>query len=207
MIEGAGDVVVLPIRFGVGVVDVTTLIARCRQGDALAWEALVRGYQGRILGLARHYLRDPEEARDVAQEIFIRVYERLDSFQGGERFVPWMLSLARNCCIDRLRRIKVRTPDHAVPVEDNPQIPSPGPTAEKEAQTGELHALLYSALDKMTETNREIILLKEIQGLKIEEIATMLSVPVGTVKSRSNRARNELARRIRILDPSYGGAA
>jgi RNA polymerase sigma-70 factor (ECF subfamily) len=189
------------------VVDVTTLIARCRQGDALAWEALVRGYQGRILGLARHYLRDPEEARDVAQEIFIRVYERLDSFQGGERFVPWMLSLARNCCIDRLRRIKVRTPDHAVPVEDNPQIPSPGPTAEKEAQTGELHALLYSALDKMTETNREIILLKEIQGLKIEEIATMLSVPVGTVKSRSNRARNELARRIRILDPSYGGAA
>jgi len=188
------------------VVDVTTLIARCRQGDALAWEALIRAYQGRVLGLARHYMRDPEEARDVAQDIFIRVYERLDSFQGGEKFVPWMLSLARNCCIDRLRRIKVRTPEHAVPVEDDPQIPAEGPTAEEHAQTGESHELLYAALDKMTETNREIILLKEIQGLKIEEIATMLAVPVGTVKSRSNRARNELARRIRILDPSYGSA-
>ncbi len=195
-----------PIRFGVGVVDVTTLIARCRQGDALAWEALVRGYQGRILGLARHYMRDPEEARDVAQEIFIRVYERLDSFQGGEKFVPWMLSLARNCCIDRLRRIKVRTPEHAVPIEDDPQIPAEGPNAEQQAQSGESHELLYAALDKMTETNREIILLKEIQGLKIEEISTILSVPIGTVKSRSNRARNELARRIRILDPSYGSA-
>ena len=67
-------------------IDVTTLIARCRQGDALAWEALVRRHQARILGLARHYMRDPEEARDVAQEIFIRVYQRLDSFQGGEKF-------------------------------------------------------------------------------------------------------------------------
>lgn len=185
-------------------VDVTTLIARCRQGDALAWEALVRRHQGRILGLARHYMRDPEEARDVAQEIFIRIYERLGSFQGGEKFVPWMLSLARNCCIDRLRRLKVRTPDHAVPVEDEPQIAADLPTPEQDAQSGERHELLYTALDKMSETNREIILLKEIQGLKIEEISTLLAVPVGTVKSRSNRARSELARRIRILDPSYG---
>lgn len=187
-------------------VDVTTLIARCRQGDALAWEALVRAYQGRILGLARHYMRDPEEARDVAQEILIRVYERLDSFQGGEKFVPWMLSLARNCCIDRLRRLKVRAPEHPVPVEDDPQIPADIPTAEQELQREERHSLLYAALDKMSATNREIILLKEIQGLKIEEISTLLAVPVGTVKSRSNRARTELARRIRVLDPSYGSA-
>ncbi|NIM02365.1 MAG: sigma-70 family RNA polymerase sigma factor [Acidobacteria bacterium] len=187
-------------------VDVTTLIARCRRGDALAWEALVRKYQGRVLGLARHYMRDPEEARDVAQDIFIRVYERLDSFQGGERFVPWMLSLARNCCIDRLRRIKVRTPERAVPVEEDPQIPAEGPSVEQQAATGERAEMLYAALDEMSETNREMILLKEIQGLKLEEIATMLSVPVGTVKSRSNRARSELARRIRILDPSYGSA-
>ncbi len=185
-------------------VDVTTLIARCRQGDALAWEALVRRHQSRILGLARHYMRDPEEARDVAQEIFIRVYERLGTFQGDDRFLPWMLSLARNCCIDRLRRNKVRTPDHAVPVEDNPPIPAGGPTVEEQAAGGERAAMLYKAIDQLSETNREIVLLKEIQGLKIEEIATMLSVPVGTVKSRSNRARTELARHIRILDPSYG---
>jgi RNA polymerase sigma-70 factor (ECF subfamily) len=193
-----------PVPDGVGVLDVTTLIARCRRGDALAWEALVRAYQGRIFGLARHYLRDPEEARDVAQEIFIRIYQRLDTFQGDAKFVPWMLSLARNCCIDRLRRNKVRTPEHSVPVEDEPHIAAEGPTVEDQVATGEKHTLLYAALENMSDTNREIILLKEIQGLKIEEIATMLAVPVGTVKSRSNRARSDLARRIRILDPSYG---
>jgi RNA polymerase sigma-70 factor (ECF subfamily) len=186
------------------VLDVKTLIARCREGDALAWEALVRAYQGRIFGLARHYMHDAEEARDVAQEIFIKIYQRLDTFQGEARFVPWLLSLARNCCIDRLRRNKVRTPDHAVPLEDEPRIAAGGPTVEDRVAAGEAHTLLHAALENMSDTNREIILLKEIQGLKIEEIATMLAVPVGTVKSRSNRARSELARRIRILDPSYG---
>ena len=77
-------------------------------------------------------------------------------------------------------------------------------SAEEQAQTGECHELLYAALDKMSDTSREMILMKEIQGLKIEEISVMLEVPVGTVKSRSNRARTELARRIRTLDPSYG---
>lgn len=185
-------------------IEITTLIARCRQGDALAWEALVRAYQGRIFGVARHYMRNPEEARDVAQEIFIRIYEKLGTFQGDARFVPWMLSLARNCCIDRLRRNKVRTPESSVPVEDEPNLAAAGPSVEDQVSTGESHDLLYAALGEMSDTNREIILLKEIQGLKIEEIATMLAVPVGTVKSRSNRARSELARRIRILDPSYG---
>jgi RNA polymerase sigma-70 factor (ECF subfamily) len=184
--------------------DDATLLARCRQGDDLAWEALVRRYQGRVYSVAYHYMRNVEEARDAAQEVFIRIYRRLDTFHGGETFLPWMLSLARNCCIDRLRKLKVRNPAGSVTLDDAPQIAADQPSAEDEAGARSAEKLLYRALDRLSDKNREIILLKEIQGLKLEEIAEMLSLPIGTVKSRSNRARVELARKVRVLDPSYG---
>ena len=99
--------------------DQDTLLERCRQGDDLAWEALVRQYQGRVFGIALHFLREREEARDAAQEIFLRVYTRLDGLVEGQAFLPWLLRLARNCCIDRLRRREVRTPAFAVALEKN----------------------------------------------------------------------------------------
>jgi RNA polymerase sigma-70 factor (ECF subfamily) len=185
------------------VLDVATLVDRCRAGDDLAWEALIRAHQSRVYAVARHYLRDPEEARDVAQEIFIRVYERLKDFE-GDRFLPWLLALSRNCCIDRIRRRKVRTPEAAVPIESGIQIEDDAPSADEHAEESARKRLLYRALDRLSEINREMILLKEIQGLKLEEIAEMLHLPVGTVKSRSNRARLELARTLRGLDASYG---
>ena len=91
-----------------GLTDVSTLLERCRQGDDLAWEALVRRYQGRVYSVAYHYMRNADEARDMAQEIFIRIYERLNTFQGGAGFLSWMLSLSRNACVDRLRRKAAR---------------------------------------------------------------------------------------------------
>lgn len=186
--------------------DLDTLLERCRQGDDLAWEALIRKYQGRVFGLAFHYMRDREEARDAAQEIFIRVYQRLDSLKEGQAFLPWMLRLARNSCIDRLRRLKVRTPEIAVPVEDGPQIPSGDLTPEENSILDARQGLLYRALGELSEKNREIILLKDIQELKLEEIAEMLALPLGTVKSRTNRARIELAKAVQLLDPSYGAS-
>jgi RNA polymerase sigma-70 factor (ECF subfamily) len=130
--------------------DLATLVERCRRGDDLAWEAFVRRFQARIYGLAFHYLRDSEEARDVAQEIFIQIYRKLDSFRENENPVPWILRVGRNLCIDRLRRLKARPPAVDIPAEE----------ASEE--------------------------------------------PLGTIKSRSNRARIELATRVRALDPSYG---
>lgn len=184
--------------------DVATLLERCRAGDGLAWEALVRRYQSRVYAVASHYMANREEARDVAQEIFIRVYRRLDTFRGDERFLPWLLKLARNCCIDRLRRLKARMPPVTVPIEEGPEIPSFEQSAEDLADRSTRERLLYRALAILDDTNREMILLKDIQGIKLEEIARMLEIPLGTVKSRSHRARIELARAIRILDPSYG---
>jgi len=185
--------------------DDATLVERCRRGDDLAWEALVRRFQGRIYAVALSYLRSPEEARDMAQEIFVRVYERLDGFRGGQRFAPWLLSLARNACIDRLRRIKARPPASDLPVHAGPELRDERAGPEQAAEQAGRRRLLYRALARMSETNREMILLKEIQGLKLEEIAGMLGLPLGTVKSRSNRARVELATKLRAIDPSYGG--
>jgi len=184
-----------------------TLIDRCRQGDGLAWEALVRLYQGRVYSVAWHYMRDSEEARDMAQEIFIRVYRKLDTFQGGETFLPWMMKLARNACLDRLREKAARPPLSDVPVEEGIQLPDQGPSPEEATEASVRRRLLYSALERMSDMGREMILLKEIQGLKLEEISDLLQIPIGTVKSRSNRARFELAVALRGLDPSCGTLA
>jgi len=185
-------------------VELETLLERCRTGDELAWEALVRRFQGKVFALAYHYLRNREEARDVAQETFIRIYKSLDGFQDSERFLPWMVRIARNCSIDRLRRLKSRPPLGGDELDEQMVGPHPGAGPEAVAMAGERSHLVYRALDQMTEINREMILLKEIQGLKQREIADLLSIPLGTVKARSNRARVELARCIVEIDPSYG---
>jgi RNA polymerase sigma-70 factor (ECF subfamily) len=184
--------------------DLATLVERCRRGDDLAWEAFVRRFQARIYGLAVHYLRDPEEARDVAQEIFVQIYRKLDTFRENENPVPWMLRVGRNLCIDRLRRLKARPPTVDVPIEQDSELTASGPSPEESAETEVRRRLVHRALDCMSDKNREMILLKEIQGLKLDEIATLLKEPLGTIKSRSNRARIELAARVRALDPSYG---
>jgi RNA polymerase sigma-70 factor (ECF subfamily) len=184
--------------------DVTTLVQRCRHGDDLAWEALVRQYHGRIHSVAYHYLRNADEARDMTQEIFIRIYQQLPSFRRGDRFVPWMIRVARNATIDRLRRRKARPPLSDVPADGGLPLASSDPTPEESSVEEARRRLLYRAMDGMSEKNREILLLKEIQGLKVEEISKMLRLPTGTIKSRASRARIELATRVRQLDPSYG---
>jgi RNA polymerase sigma-70 factor (ECF subfamily) len=184
--------------------DVATLVERCRQGDGLAWEALVRRFQSRVYAVSYHYMREADEARDVAQDIFVRVYERLDSYDGQSNFLAWLLRVSRNACIDRLRRRAARPPATDLTPDDGVELVAGEPDPEEEAGRSARKALLYRALNGMSDKNREIILLKEIHGLKIEEISEMLGLPVGTVKSRSSRARIELATRVRALAPSYG---
>lgn len=180
------------------------LVERCRSGDQLAWEALVRRYQGRVFALSYHYLRDREEARDVAQETFIRIYRGLASFEGSGSFTAWTVRVARNCCLDRIRHQKSR-PQLSDALHDEhgdgmDAVEAGGPNIEDR----ERRDLLRAALHRMTEINREMILLKEIHGLKQQEISDLLAVPLGTVKARTHRARLELARMVLDLDPSYG---
>jgi len=187
--------------------DVTALVERCRGGDELAWEMLVRRYQARVYSVTMHYLRNEDEARDAAQDVFVRVYRRLDTFHGGSRFLPWLLRLARNVSIDRIRRRAARPPADDLVVDESFELASDAPAPDVEFGLRRRRNLLWRAVAGMPDHHREMILLHEIQGLKLEEIAEMLSLPLGTVKSRSSRARIDLASRVRELDPAYGASA
>lgn len=170
------------------------LIDRCRQGDELAWEHLVRRYQARICSVAYTYTGSEEEALDVAQEVFVRVWKRLDSCRDPERFAAWLLRIARNACLDHLRRRKARPPAQDVPADEMYDLADQGERPDADLERDSQRHVLEVALQRLSPINREAILLKDIQGLPLEEMADMLDLPLGTVKSRCSRARIELAR-------------
>ena len=180
--------------------ELATLLERCRQGDDLAWEAFVHQFQGRIYSIAAGYAARGEEARDLAQDIFIRLYETRGRWAPPETFLPWMVRVARNLCLDQLRRKKARPPAEDVLADEMLDLSSAGQDPEAALETTWARRLVWRAMRSLGSISREIILLKDIQGLTLEEIATALKVPIGTVKSRSNRARLELAERVLALE-------
>lgn len=184
-----------PIRLYPAVNDLDSLLARCRGGDSLAWEALVRRYEARIYGFALHYMRDREEAKDVAQEIFVKMYQGLDGMRDARTYLAWMLRLARNCCIDRIRSRNARVHEFDGAAATEPVAIDASP--EEAMIASARRDLLYRALDTLTGANREMVVLKDIEQLSLGAIAARLGVPLGTVKSRSNRARVELAKAVR----------
>lgn len=184
--------------------ELPALLERCRQGDDLAWEAFVRQFQGRIYSICSGYAPNPDMARDMAQEVFVRLFETRGRWAPVETFVPWLIKVARNLCLDLLRRRKARPPAEDVLADEMPDLAGSGPSAEADLMAGDRRRLVWKALRSLGPISREIILLKDIQGLALEEIATMLRIPIGTAKSRSNRARLELASRLLALDPDAG---
>ena len=186
--------------------DLSRLLERCSEGDELAWEALVRQFQARIYGIAYHFVGNAEDARDLAQESFIRIYQNL-ALADAKTFLPWIIRITRNACIDHLRRKKARPPAHDIAADDVLTLQAPGGDPDQIYAADSRKRLIHSALQQMSDLNREIILLKDIQGLALEEIATLINVPLGTVKSRSNRARIELARKLAVLRSKPAGGA
>jgi RNA polymerase sigma-70 factor, ECF subfamily len=179
--------------------DLAAILTSCKAGNALAWEALVRQFQSRIYGIAYHYVGNSEDARDLAQEIFVRIFQSLASCTSSNMFLPWAIRIARNACIDHLRRKKARPQGRNVALETIADMPDRGDTPEQQWLENSRKRLIHRALKELTGLNREIILLKEIQGLQLDEIASLLQVPIGTIKSRSNRARIELAHKVMAL--------
>jgi len=180
-------------------VELAVLIGRCKAGDGLAWEAFVRQFQGRVYSLASSYARTREDARDMAQEIFVRLYEKRQAWPEDEGFVPWMIRTARNLCIDLIRKAQVRPSAADSSEEDLARLTAATESPEDLWRLGARKALLWRAVRSLTALNREIIVLRDIQGLSLEEVSTLLDIPIGTVKSRSNRARLELAQKVLAL--------
>lgn len=184
--------------------DLDPIIQRCREGDELAWEALVRRFQGRVYALALHYLRSREDARDVAQEVFIRVWRGLPNFQQDASFVPWLLKVTRTTSIDHVRRRKARPPAEDLLAEELPALSDTSLRADEAAELESRRSLVHRALQQIGELHREILQLQEIQELPLNEVARILSIPEGTAKSRASRARAELARAVVRLEQSPG---
>ena len=187
--------------------DLAALIDRCRQGDNLAWEAFVRQFQGRIYSITSAYASGADEARDLAQDVFIRLYETRGRWAPSDAFVPWLVRVARNLCLDQLRRKKARPPAEDLLADEMVDLAGGGGTPEQELASLSERRLVWQALRSLGKLSREVILLKEIQGLSFPEIASTLGIPIGTVKSRSNRARLELAEQVLSLRRRDAGPA
>lgn len=180
--------------------DLEYLLEQCRSGNQLAWEALVRGHQARVYSLAFHYLGNTEEAKDAAQEIFLRIYRNINQCRDARMFLPWMIKISRNLCIDLLRRRSARPQTSGPPLDEMPEFPNSDLNPEESWVAKSRRNLIHTALQQLTALNREIVILKDIHGMALEEIASLLKVPLGTVKSRSNRARLELAQKVIALN-------
>jgi RNA polymerase sigma-70 factor, ECF subfamily len=172
------------------------LLQRCRDGDQVAWQELVSRHAGRVYALAWRFLGSRPEAEDVTQEVFVRVYQGLGQ-RGDGSFAGWLHTVARNVAIDRYRRTREerrrRVPDVQVLATAAANDPDPSELLEQE----QLRARLYAAVAALPVELREPIVLCDLQGLPYEDAALVLGVPLGTLKSRLNRARLELARRVR----------
>ena len=183
------------------------LVERCRQGDDDAWREFVDRFGQKIYSVAYHFTLRREDAEELSQEIFLKVFENLHRYDGGFPLVAWILSVSRNLCIDRYRRRKREksfrfVSDEAVTTllksEDDPAS-----VALKKERT----KLLFSALAEIPEDLAEILVLRDLNGLAYDEIGKALDLPDGTVKSRLFRARAEVARKIRERHESRGSVS
>src|ERR1700704_5720842 len=180
--------------------EIEALIQRCLQGDQLAWDAIVQQYRRKVFNVAYKFVGRHEEAEDLTQDIFIKIFKSLGTFDRRANFQTWLISVSRNLCIDHYRSVRQERQaiDHQIdPNELSPVSPEPGPIAAIEQQ--DRVVLLREALAALPESLRKAVLMRDIQELTYQEIADQLHLPEGTVKSRINRGRTELARQIRRM--------
>lgn len=176
------------------------LVQACQRGDNTAWEELVRHHTRRIYGLCYRFTGRECEARDMTQEVFLRVFCTLAGFRANElSFIAWLTVLTRNLLIDHYRHN--RNECLTVPMEAR-RLRIEGRTSTNDrpdrALAGrEASELLQSALSKLSPELREIVILYDLQEMRYRDIAVVLGIPAGTVKSRLNRARGILARLLR----------
>jgi len=180
--------------------EIEAVIQRCLQGDELAWESIVQQYRRKVFNVAYKFVGRHEEAEDLTQDIFIKIFKSLGTFDRRANFQTWLISVSRNLCIDHYRSVRQERQaiDRQIdPNELSPVAHEPGPIAAIEQQDRVL--LLREALAALPESLRKAVLMRDIQELTYQEIADKLHLPEGTVKSRINRGRTELARQIRRL--------
>jgi RNA polymerase sigma-70 factor (ECF subfamily) len=180
--------------------DIDALIRRCLAGDQLAWEAIVRQYRRKVFNVAYKFVGKHDEAEDLTQDIFLKIFKSLDTFDRRANFQTWLISVSRNLCIDHYRSVRKEreTIDRDVDTSEL-SAASPGQSQIAALEQRDRVELLREALASLPKTLRTAVLMRDLQELSYHEIASELRLPEGTVKSRINRGRSELARQIRKL--------
>src|SRR6267142_5559212 len=177
-----------------------TLVERCLSGDATGWEELVRLHTRRVYGLCYRFTGSDSEAQDLTQDVFLRVFRSLKSYRSDEgAFVTWLTRLSRNLLIDHYRRTKQERVTESIE-EQLPVIEEKASSAVRPdglLDRREASEALQSALQRLSPDLREAVILRDLQEMEYREIAGALNIPEGTVKSRLNRGRAELARVLR----------
>ena len=177
-----------------------SLIEQCLAGDQLAWEQIVRQNWRKVFNVAYKFVGKHDEAEDLTQDIFLKIFKALASFDRRANFQTWIISISRNLCIDHYRSVRKERQTIARDVDSNdlqPIATERGPYAQAEHQ--DLRAQLRQALETLPVTLRTAVVLRDLQELSYQEIADRLGLPEGTVKSRINRGRIELAHQLKRL--------
>lgn len=171
-----------------------TLVRRFLAGDMRAFDELMTAHEDRVFSICLRVMRDREHALDAVQETFVKVFRRADHFTGESAFSTWLYRVAVNTCYDQLRKLKRR---HAEPL---PETNDPADVTAGDALTAiELRPELAAALERLSDDFRTAVILSDVEGLPLADVAEILGVPVGTVKSRVFRARRQLAEELRNL--------
>jgi len=171
------------------------LIEHTAAGDAAAFEHLMRRYQAQVFHFVRWQRGITERsAEDVTQEVFLQLYRVAGHFRGGARFRTWFYTLARNVCRNHQRSLRRRAPEHwyALPEEALAGLPDRGPGPQARCEHGEAQRVIGAAMARLPAYQREVLVLREWQDLSYAEIAEVLEVPIGTVRSRLHKARETL---------------
>lgn len=181
------------------------LVKRARAGDGVAWEDIVSAFSRRIFNLAYRFTSSPDAAEDLTQDVFIRVYRSLDQYDSRQGdLANWLMRLARNLIIDDYRH-RQRNPQNTMAdaVDDHQyHLRAAGTSAHREMERKELAGQVQEGIDKLPDDLKTCVILRDIEELTYQEIVDVLKIPEGTVKSRINRGRIELAkilRRMRVV--------
>ena len=186
------------------------LVRRCLAGDAGAWEEIVQRYSRRIYNICYRFAGSADDAQDLTQEVFIKMYRTLKTYD-VERgaLMTWVTTITRNLLVDHFRKTRqdritdsldAETSQHEDAASLSERIPDKTQPPDSRVQSRETREVVHQALQKLSPELREAVILRDLQDMDYRDIATVLKVPEGTVKSRINRGRAELAR---LLQRTY----
>ena len=183
--------------------DESQLVRRCMDGDSSAWAQMVRTHHKRVYGLCYRFTGNPADAEDVTQEVFLKIYSNLAAFNAVKGSLPvWIATVTRNLLVDNFRRTRNArvtssldegwdSTEDLAPID---RLTSSHPSPHQAAARKELEKMVQAALAQVSIELREAVILRDLQDMDYKEIAQILNIPEGTVKSRISRGRAELAR-------------